>query len=90
MGYNYASSEIICYQGMFDFSILVSSYAGKVINLRRLDNVISSINNWYMERGLIAVVSSLASSFIIIIFHISPSLDLICIKPKIVLLCDKL
>ncbi|KAF4385077.1 hypothetical protein G4B88_029119 [Cannabis sativa] len=29
---------------------------GKVINLRRLDNVISSINNWYMERGLIAMV----------------------------------
>ncbi|KAJ7980765.1 outer envelope protein 80, chloroplastic [Quillaja saponaria] len=30
---------------------------GKVINLRRLDEVISSINGWYMERGLFAMVS---------------------------------
>ncbi|PON78853.1 Bacterial surface antigen (D15) [Parasponia andersonii] len=31
---------------------------GKVINLRRLDNVITSINDWYMERGLFAMVSA--------------------------------
>ncbi|MCH89855.1 outer envelope protein 80 chloroplastic-like, partial [Trifolium medium] len=31
---------------------------GKVINLRRLDEAISSINNWYMERGLFAMVSA--------------------------------
>ncbi|XP_015875980.2 outer envelope protein 80, chloroplastic [Ziziphus jujuba] len=31
---------------------------GKVINLRRLDEVISSINGWYMERGLFALVSA--------------------------------
>ncbi|KAE9600369.1 putative bacterial surface antigen (D15), POTRA domain-containing protein [Lupinus albus] len=30
---------------------------GKVINLRRLDEAISSINGWYMERGLFAMVS---------------------------------
>ncbi|KAJ7947540.1 outer envelope protein 80, chloroplastic [Quillaja saponaria] len=30
---------------------------GKVINLRRLDEVISNINGWYMERGLFAMVS---------------------------------
>ncbi|KAG2674967.1 hypothetical protein I3843_13G143100 [Carya illinoinensis] len=31
---------------------------GKVINLRRLDEAISSINGWYMERGLFALVSA--------------------------------
>lgn len=31
---------------------------GKVINLRRLDKVITSINDWYMERGLFGLVSS--------------------------------
>ncbi|TXG73238.1 hypothetical protein EZV62_001817 [Acer yangbiense] len=30
---------------------------GKVVNIRRLDEVISSINGWYMERGLFGVVS---------------------------------
>ncbi|KAI4351321.1 hypothetical protein L6164_005696 [Bauhinia variegata] len=31
---------------------------GKVINLRKLDEAISSINGWYMERGLFAMVSA--------------------------------
>ncbi|XVE60025.1 hypothetical protein DITRI_Ditri05aG0093600 [Diplodiscus trichospermus] len=39
------------------FSLLVSSCAGKVINLKRLDEVINSINGWYMERGLFGLVS---------------------------------
>ncbi|KAI4386261.1 hypothetical protein MLD38_004207 [Melastoma candidum] len=30
---------------------------GKVINIRRLDEVINSINGWYMERGLFGLVS---------------------------------
>ncbi|KAK3029561.1 hypothetical protein RJ639_038450 [Escallonia herrerae] len=30
---------------------------GKVVNIRRLDEVISSINGWYMERGLFGLVS---------------------------------
>ncbi|XP_022754261.1 outer envelope protein 80, chloroplastic-like isoform X1 [Durio zibethinus] len=30
---------------------------GKVINLKRLDEVINSINGWYMERGLFGLVS---------------------------------
>ncbi|KAI3449943.1 hypothetical protein Pfo_006608 [Paulownia fortunei] len=30
---------------------------GKVVNIRRLDEVISSINGWYMERGLFGMVS---------------------------------
>ncbi|KAL4311719.1 hypothetical protein GQ457_01G048830 [Hibiscus cannabinus] len=30
---------------------------GKVINLKRLDEVISSINGWYMDRGLFGLVS---------------------------------
>lgn len=38
---------------------LVSSYAGKIINIRHLDEVISSINGWYMERGLFGMVSGL-------------------------------
>lgn len=35
----------------------VSSYAGKVVNVRRLDEVINSIDSWYMERGLFGMVS---------------------------------
>ncbi|GMY16311.1 outer envelope protein 80, chloroplastic [Fagus crenata] len=31
---------------------------GKVINLRRLDEVISSTNGWYMERGFFGLVSA--------------------------------
>ncbi|KAH9615336.1 hypothetical protein KSS87_023704 [Heliosperma pusillum] len=30
---------------------------GKVVNIRRLDEVIESINGWYMERGLFGMVS---------------------------------
>lgn len=30
---------------------------GKIVNIRRLDEVISSINGWYMERGLFGMVS---------------------------------
>ncbi|XP_075520154.1 outer envelope protein 80, chloroplastic [Primulina tabacum] len=30
---------------------------GKTVNIRRLDEVISSINGWYMERGLFGMVS---------------------------------
>ncbi|KAG8389022.1 hypothetical protein BUALT_Bualt02G0186200 [Buddleja alternifolia] len=30
---------------------------GKVVNIRRLDEVISSIDGWYMERGLFGMVS---------------------------------
>lgn len=30
---------------------------GKIVNLKRLDEVISSINGWYMERGLFGLVS---------------------------------
>ncbi|KAJ4827882.1 Outer envelope protein 80, chloroplastic [Turnera subulata] len=30
---------------------------GKVVNLKRLDEVITSINGWYMERGLFGLVS---------------------------------
>ncbi|KAL1560503.1 Outer envelope protein 80, chloroplastic [Salvia divinorum] len=30
---------------------------GKVVNVRRLDEVINSIDNWYMERGLFGMVS---------------------------------
>eukprot|EP01018_Ginkgo_biloba_P032555 Gb_22150 [translate_table: standard] len=30
---------------------------GKVVNIRRLDKVLNSINGWYMERGLFAQVS---------------------------------
>lgn len=30
---------------------------GKIVNIRRLDEVISSINGWYVERGLFGMVS---------------------------------
>ncbi|XP_052203740.1 outer envelope protein 80, chloroplastic [Diospyros lotus] len=30
---------------------------GKIVNIRRLDEVIDSINDWYMERGLFGMVS---------------------------------
>lgn len=39
-------------------AVLVSSYAGKIVNIRRLDEVINSINGWYMERGLFGLVSA--------------------------------
>lgn len=39
------------------FLIYVSSYAGKIVNIKRLDEVISSIDSWYMERGLFGMVS---------------------------------
>lgn len=32
---------------------------GKIVNIRRLDEVISSINGWYMERGLFGLVSGI-------------------------------
>lgn len=38
---------------------MVSSCAGKVVNLKRLDQVISSINGWYMDHGLFGLVSVL-------------------------------
>ncbi|KAJ7005144.1 outer envelope protein 80 [Populus alba x Populus x berolinensis] len=31
---------------------------GKVVNIKQLDEVISSINSWYMERGLFGMVSN--------------------------------
>lgn len=34
-----------------------SNDAGKIVNIRRLDEVISSINGWYLERGLFGLVS---------------------------------
>lgn len=36
----------------------MSSVAGKVVNIRRLDDVITSINDWYNERGLFGMVSA--------------------------------
>lgn len=39
------------------FSLLVSSSAGKIINIKHLDETIDSINSWYMERGLFGMVS---------------------------------
>lgn len=46
---------------------LVSSCAGKVVNIKQLDEVISSINSWYMERGLFGMVC--VSSFMILYHH---------------------
>lgn len=37
---------------------MVSSCAGKIVNIRHLDEVITSINGWYMERGLFGLVSA--------------------------------
>lgn len=50
--------------GLFVSLILVSSCAGKVINLRRLDKAITSINDWYMERGLFAMVGFVFPIFV--------------------------
>lgn len=49
----------IAHLGHSLFRFLVSSCAGKVVNIRRLDEVINSINGWYMERGLFGLVSVL-------------------------------
>ena len=37
--------------------MFLTSHAGKVVNIRRLDEVINSINGWYMERGVFGMVS---------------------------------
>jgi outer membrane protein insertion porin family len=39
--------------------MLVSSCVGKVINIKRLEEAITSINGWYMERGLFGIVSDI-------------------------------
>lgn len=39
------------------FFHLVSSSAGKIINIKHLDETVDSINSWYMERGLFGMVS---------------------------------
>lgn len=52
---------LLCMLLKFDIhciQINMLCFAGKIINLRRLDEAISSINNWYMERGLFAMVNS--------------------------------
>lgn len=41
------------------FCLLVSSSAGKIINIKHLDEAVSSIDGWYMERGLFGMVSVL-------------------------------
>ncbi|KAK9156995.1 hypothetical protein Scep_003569 [Stephania cephalantha] len=47
----YGSSHLV--------EIVLSSYAGKVVNVRRLNDVIQSIDGWYRERGLFGLVSDL-------------------------------
>lgn len=48
-----------CYLVLIAF--LLSSYAGKIVNIRHLDQVIKSINGWYQDRGLTGLVSNGAS-----------------------------
>jgi hypothetical protein len=37
----------------------VSSHAGKIVNIRHLERVVKSINDWYDDRGLLGAVSGL-------------------------------
>lgn len=48
----------LTWRALFWMNIFVVSCAGKVINIRRLNEVINSINGWYMERGLFGSVST--------------------------------
>lgn len=34
------------------------SYAGKVVNVRHLNDVVNSVNGWYAENGLFGLVSA--------------------------------
>lgn len=36
--------------------IYISSFAGKIVNIRHLDQAIKSINGWYQDRGLTGLV----------------------------------
>ncbi|KAL0419593.1 UNVERIFIED_CONTAM: Outer envelope protein 80, chloroplastic [Sesamum radiatum] len=45
------------FNGEEDRAIIAPRYTGKVVNIRRLDEVMSSIDGWYMERGLFGMVS---------------------------------
>jgi len=67
----------------------VSSYAGKIINIRHLDQVIKSINGWYYERGLSGLVSSALTcfcSYFAVIFSLVSSLLKPCFRDIINLL----
>ncbi|MFS7962731.1 hypothetical protein Hanom_Chr08g00730001 [Helianthus anomalus] len=39
-----------------DVKFFIPSYARKTVHIRPLDDVISSINGWYMERGLFGLM----------------------------------
>lgn len=41
--------------------MFLSSYAGQIVNIRHLDQVINSINGWYQERGLTGLVGEVNS-----------------------------
>ncbi|MFS8005765.1 putative POTRA domain, surface antigen D15 [Helianthus anomalus] len=52
--------DLVSYQKLHRLLLLTESfpsYVGKIVNIRRLDEVINSINGWYMERGLFGLVS---------------------------------
>lgn len=42
---------------VFRMIVFLLSYAGKIISIQHLDQVIKSVNGWYQERGLIGLVS---------------------------------
>ncbi|CAD5332174.1 unnamed protein product [Arabidopsis thaliana] len=41
------------------FQNQTKNFVGKVINIKRLEEAITSINGWYMERGLFGIVSDI-------------------------------
>lgn len=51
------------------FFFLLTSYAGKIVNIRRLDEVINSINGWYIERGLFGLVGASQQSDPLILIY---------------------
>jgi len=70
--------HVNCYNRILSLILfLASSCAGKVVNIKHLDEVINSINDWYMERGLFGMVC--ASSFMILFScHILANVGLDC------------
>lgn len=55
---NNSAVQIFAYERPFISFAVVVSCAGKVVNIKHLDEVINSIDGWYVERGLFGLVSN--------------------------------
>lgn len=63
-----------------DYNFLLSSCAGKIVNIRHLNEVVHSIDGWYRERGLFGLVSpSFPTVMCIFIFWIYKTISVVVV-----------